>query len=862
LPERTAIRWNMDTWRNRTRNRQVIAGIICVLTAAVYACTESPTALPNVNPAFLDVVSGSEQAGRVGEELQQPLVARVRNSDNQPVDGQIVNFRVIKGGGSVFAGTAITNADGLAQERWTLGTSIADSQIVEARAVDPSSGAPLIFARFVATAVAGPAATIEKTSGDAQTGAAGGPLPDSLLVQVKDSYGNVVSGATVLWSVASGIGTVSRSSDVTTATGFASTKWTLGPEVGEQSVQAAAGTAPSATFTASALSPSTLVLTKSAGDNQTAAPGEAVPVPPRVQVKDASGSPRPGITVTFAVTQGDGSVTGASALADASGMATVGSWVLGQRVGTNALSASVSGGATVTFTAAAVQASPDISMSIASPPSGLVGDAVDVRVNVTSRLQIATVTAALAGRNANLNSSSPGVWTGTLSLTGAPRDTMTLVATATDVNGSIAQAVVALTHDLPPNITLTSPANNSGVSGSVTIDASCTDDDPNGCTISAEVSNGSQVRYVGPTPSPMHTSVSLAGFEGQQVTVVVYARDSKSQTSGYARNTVWAESSHFQFIGAAEGTLLDASDSRLLWRSESRTTIGIRNLTTGSSEPIISTLRESDYIMRAFLTPTGAAFAVDGGASLYIWRSGSLTTKTLNSASSLAASGNFIIYNTPSLYRTDVTTGADVLVASDAGNWANDVSDNGDVAYWNSSYKIVRDRNGVKTPVTSGDPQIRDTYPLTDGINIVYRREPPTGDTRHELWIYAGSSLTMLAPASQRLLTPHRDYEVNSGWTAFTKDDASGHGQIWTRSPTGVLRAVSPTGSSSVIQGLGSDGTIIYDNGADRYLAGPTGTPTRISVATHSNLVSHGPVLWRNGRFVVLVNNGAFAITP
>ena len=97
--------------------------IACGLAATSFGCSESNPVAPNVVPAFMDIVSGQQQSDTVGKELSQPIVARVRNSDDQPVAGQIVNFRVIKGGGSVFAGAAITNAEGLAQERWTLGTS-------------------------------------------------------------------------------------------------------------------------------------------------------------------------------------------------------------------------------------------------------------------------------------------------------------------------------------------------------------------------------------------------------------------------------------------------------------------------------------------------------------------------------------------------------------------------------------------------------------------------------------------------------------------------------------------------------------------------------------------------------------------
>ena len=84
--------------------------------------------------------------------------------------------------------------------------------------------------------------------------------------------------------------------------------------------------------------PSTL--SKNSGDNQTAGPGEAVAVPPSVAVHDAYGNPIVNLTITFAVESGGGSVTGSSATTDASGIAVVGSWTLGDSPGMNTLSAS------------------------------------------------------------------------------------------------------------------------------------------------------------------------------------------------------------------------------------------------------------------------------------------------------------------------------------------------------------------------------------------------------------------------------------------------------------------------------------------------------------------------------------------
>jgi len=86
----------------------------------------------------------------------------------------------------------------------------------------------------------------------------------------------------------------------------------------------------------------------------TGSPGATVTDRPSVIVRDQSGSPLGGVTVTFAVTSGGGSLTVASAVTDASGIATVGSWTLGSTLGLNTVAATAGSLPPVTFTATAV----------------------------------------------------------------------------------------------------------------------------------------------------------------------------------------------------------------------------------------------------------------------------------------------------------------------------------------------------------------------------------------------------------------------------------------------------------------------------------------------------------------------------
>jgi hypothetical protein len=150
------------------------------------------------------VVSGDKQTGPTNAELPNPLVVRVTDVDGHPVKGQIVNFRVTAGEGSMFAGAGATNADGIVQDRWTLGPA-AGQQTAEARAVDNATGAAIVFATFTATAedtttpppppppVFG---TFRVVSGDGQSAMVGTHLPNPVVFMVLDQRDQPLAGFT------------------------------------------------------------------------------------------------------------------------------------------------------------------------------------------------------------------------------------------------------------------------------------------------------------------------------------------------------------------------------------------------------------------------------------------------------------------------------------------------------------------------------------------------------------------------------------------------------------------------------------------------------------------------------------------
>ena len=85
--------------------------------------------------------------------------------------------------------------------------------------------------------------------------------------------------------------------------------------------------------TGSSDSPVGLVI--QAGDGQSVTVGTAVATPPAVRVYDGIGGGVAGVSVTFSVVSGGGSITGSPVVTDADGIATLGGWTLGTAQGTD-----------------------------------------------------------------------------------------------------------------------------------------------------------------------------------------------------------------------------------------------------------------------------------------------------------------------------------------------------------------------------------------------------------------------------------------------------------------------------------------------------------------------------------------------
>ena len=175
-------------------------GILLPALAVAFACGDSVTNLSlETAPARLDIVSGNTQSAFPETELSEPLVVRVLDESGAPIPNQIVNFRVTEGGGSVFAGTALTDDAGTAQERWTVGPTPGTAQTVEARAVDSGSGIKQVFATFNATVLdpESVVASVAVTPASSNLTVGG---TQQLSATARSSGGSTITGRTFTWT--------------------------------------------------------------------------------------------------------------------------------------------------------------------------------------------------------------------------------------------------------------------------------------------------------------------------------------------------------------------------------------------------------------------------------------------------------------------------------------------------------------------------------------------------------------------------------------------------------------------------------------------------------------------------------------
>lgn len=342
-------------------------------------------------PSGLSLVSGGSQTATIRTTLAQTVV-KVADANGFGVPNVAVTFAVASGGGSIAVDNGTTDANGLARVTWTLGSTIGSQSITAT--VAGLTGSPLTI---TATATPLPAVALAFVSQPANT-PMNAAISPAVSVRAIDADGNTVTGfagpitigfgANPASAILGGSKTAAAVSGVATFNDLA---------------VSAAGNGYTFTATSSGLTGATssafnvtqvaATLSLISGGSQAAVIRSTLS-PIAVKVADANGVGVPNVTVNFAVATGGGSIVVTNGVTDAAGFARV-TWTLGNTVGSQSITASVTGLAGSPLTVGAEgQPLPAVALAFQQQPSNVVVNttmtpavtvkAIDVDGNIVS----------------------------------------------------------------------------------------------------------------------------------------------------------------------------------------------------------------------------------------------------------------------------------------------------------------------------------------------------------------------------------------------------------------------------------------------------------------------------------------------
>lgn len=488
-------------------------------------------------------------------------------------------------------------------------------------------------------------------------------------------------------------------------------------------------------------------------------------------------------------------------------------------------------------------------IAIESPaPNAVVGDFLYLSVYVSPQIPLATLQASVGELQTPLTP-RPGCGTpcvdyrGTLDIRSLPSGAATAIVQAVDVDGGIVTASLPFIHDAAPTIDIVSPAPFAVAETGLDLDLSCLDDSAAGCTsLQVSIETDDLQMTIATGQNRIQQTVSLAEFEGQQVTLLVRAKDDRGQTA-FQQIPVYVDNHPLlQKTDTVRGLILDSSEDRILYYDAYAHAIRIASRGQGTEEELPVKVVE---IPRAgYLTSHGAIVeAYDatgrddigpgyrkpgldpvGKLSLLEWRDGSLIRHGKPYERSLRVAGSYAVYDLANNPDQAVTTYRKVLEQTDSGETTviepslsgyagHDVNGDGVVAYGKSvgnAVQLFRYAPGDADPVqVTSDPAASYRDVRIDGNRMIALKTGNTGSIAGLVLIDDGVETVL--PGTQRSMQPETDYLVRGGWTAYKQLTAQGQVQLWVRSPAGEEVKLSPTSTAnSMFDALGPNGDVSY----------------------------------------------------
>lgn len=459
------------------------------------------------------------------------------------------------------------------------------------------------------------------------------------------------------------------------------------------------------------------------------------------------------------------------------------------------------------------------------PPANNIANSYQLNVRaavVPGEYELSSVIATFNnGTNNLIYNGQSGYFEGLFSLTGFPADRVYVVSvTATDVMNNQLTDTMQVLIDPLPTTAVQLPIANEVASPQLHIKANKNDNSD--CNLIVRISlednansNYDWQVYLDTFVNVVDTIIDLSDprYQGLRGSISFKVVDSRGQSITTSRRIFVETSPYLEKIFSTEGVINDFNYGKVLSCFDYQNG-KIGNISTGIISEVPAVVSQYSY-----LTPTGAMFAITTNFpdTMKEWNNDSLYLLGIGVVDrSLKVAGPYAIWSMgfggKELYLRNTATGITKQISTTAANGDNDVAENGTIAYWvndgTNHYDIYKYANDTSKNITNNGFS---EYPLTDGNLIVYLRP-------NAVYLYDGSSNTMLSNNSGMVSDHYTDHRINKGFIAFARPGISGQKQVWLRDTTGTSTQVTFFSNSSTLDAVGPDGSISFYRNSLRYL--------------------------------------------
>ena len=516
------------------------------------------------------------------------------------------------------------------------------------------------------------------------------------------------------------------------------------------------------------------------------------------------------------------------------------------------------------------QGAGSLQISVVSPVgNAVVTDPVPVSANISSYYAFQSVTASAGTRTVNLTALQPGVFSGSLPITGLTGPQSVVIA-ATDIFGHAASTTVPIALNSPLTVTVNSPISRQLTQGPLPISASC-----GGCVSMRALLDGT---LVAKGASSISQTISVTG-SARSGTLSVYGTDSAGHDQVVSIAILYEPAPALMPVTSVNGQqVLDFDGTNVLYaqwlNGGGSYALLLHPVAGGADQTLIGPVAANP--VSGYLTAHGAIFLLQNPATaststpdgaLYEWRDGRLLSfgHTWNDGNrairdaGLLVKGNYAIYQ-----RTDIAAGGATLYFRDllAGVTsaiapapsAADLGSDGTVVL-SQAGDIYRWSGGVMTRLTFDGVNDR---PFTDGPTTVYVKSG--GGTAAGLYSSGDFGETPVEAMADRGTGFLYEYQAANSNLVYTESDTFSTQQLYLNTPFG-------SGQLSYF-GSKTDPVLLSPNGDVYFRTQQPGQTARYYLQRISNAgvlpvtVSNAPGVpfYVNGQWYYAAGNAVLAI--